>query len=132
MSSEIFKHQITVRKTAIDVRNHVNNLAYLQWCMDAAEEHWKAKASSTIQSNVVWYVLNHNIDYRASAILGEALEVSTWVSFAHGVKSERRFEIYRVADQKLLVEAKTLWCLLDAKTLRPAKISEEIRNLFMK
>lgn len=130
MSPQLFKHQITVNASAIDVRNHVNNLMYLQWCLDAAEGHWHAKATTAMQSHYVWYVLNHTIDYRASAFLGEQLEVHTWVTFAEGVKSERRYEIYRLDDQKLLVEAKTLWCLLDAKTVRPTKISEEIRTLF--
>ncbi len=130
MSSEIFKHQITVQASAIDVRNHVNNLSYLQWCLDAAEGHWEKNASIKIKSDYVWYVLRHSIDYKASAFEGEELEVRTWVHVSEGVRSERRYEIFRIKDQKQLVSAKTIWCLLDSKTLRPTKIPEEIRNLF--
>ena len=132
MSAGIFTFKLTVPKTAIDARNHVNNVAYLQWCMDAAEAHWLEKASSEIQLKYVWYVLNHEISYSASAFENEILEIQTWVTTAKGVKSERHYKITRVADQKLLVEAKTLWCLLDSKTLRPTKIPEEIRTLFLR
>lgn len=78
----------------------------------------------------VWYVVNHNISYKAAAFLGDEIEVKTWVTFAKGVKSERAFEIRRIKDNVLLAEARTLWCLMDAKTLRPTIIPEEIRNLF--
>lgn len=132
MTSEIFTLKFTVPKTAIDKRNHVNNVAYLQWCMDAAETHWMEKATAEIQSNYVWYVLNHEISYKASAYENEVLEIQTWVASSEGVKSERHYKITRIADQKLLVEAKTLWCLLDSKSLRPAKIPEEIRTLFLR
>lgn len=116
--------------SAIDVRDHVNNLAYLEWCLDAAERHWETKANSNMKQTYVWYVLNHNIDYKASAFEGEELQVETWVASIEGVRSERQYKIFRIKDQKTLVEAKTLWCLLDAKTLRPTKIPEEFRTLF--
>jgi len=129
--SEIFTFEFTVHKTAIDIRNHVNNVAYLQWCMDAAEAHWLEKTNSEIREKYVWYVLNHEISYKASAFENEILEVQTWIGTIAGVKSERHYKITRIADQKVLVEAKTLWCLLNSKTLRPTKIPEEIRTLFL-
>ncbi len=130
MTSEKFTIKIKVPASAIDARNHVNNLSYLQWCLDAAEKHWEAKASASIRELYVWYVLKHSIEYKASAFENEWLEVTTWVSTAEGARSERRYEIYRKSDQRLLVTAKTEWCLLDGKTLKPAKIPAEIRNLF--
>jgi acyl-CoA thioester hydrolase len=98
--------------------------------MDAAEAHWEQRASTSMKEQYVWYVLNHFIEYKASAFEGEELEVQTWVSSSEGVKSSRGFKIFRIKDNRILVEAKTLWCMLDAKTLRPAKIPEEIRTLF--
>ncbi|MEL6811599.1 MAG: thioesterase family protein [Bacteroidota bacterium] len=130
MTSEVFSYTLTVPSSAIDVRNHINNLAYLEWCLRAAEEHWEKNASTEIRNHYVWYVLHHSIDYKAAAFEGEELGVQTWVVSAEGVKSKRQYRIYRTSDKKTLIEAKTLWCLLDAKTLRPAKIPEEIRNLF--
>lgn len=131
MISEIFTKQFIVPSSAIDIRNHVNNLAYLEWCLDIAETHWKLKAPDDFQNKYVWYVIHHAIDYKGEAFEGEELEISTWIEKNEGVKSERRYKIIRIKDNKTLIEAKTIWCLLNVKTLRPTKITEEISNLFL-
>jgi acyl-CoA thioester hydrolase len=38
-------------------------------------------------------------------------------------------EIFNQAE-KLLAKARTTWCLIDAKTQRPRRISEEVKALF--
>ena len=130
MNPQLFKKTIRVPASAIDVRNHVNNLSYLQWCLDAAEAHWNNNASIEIRERFVWYVLHHSIDYKNPAFEKEELQIETWVNFAEGVKSERQYTITNRKNGQVLVEAKTLWCLLDAKTLKPTKITDEIRTLF--
>jgi len=130
MTSEVYTHTFTIPATAIDSRGHVNNVTYLEWCIDAAEAHWKRNATKAMKMDYVWYVLRHEIDYKASAFEGEKVEVRTWVTKAEGVKSERCYRIFRITDDTLLLEAKTTWCLLDANSHRPMGIPEEIRNLF--
>ena len=131
MISEVFTKQFTVPSSAIDSRNHVNNLAYLEWCLDIAETHWNLKAPVGFQDDYVWYVIHHAIDYKAEAFVDEKLEINTWIEKNEGVKSERRYKIIRLEDEKTLIKAKTIWCLLNAKTLRPTKITKEISNLFL-
>jgi acyl-CoA thioester hydrolase len=129
--TDVFTQQITVPASSIDERGHVNNLAYLQWCVDAAEAHWTSKTSESLREKYVWYVINHNITYRASAFEAEVLELRTWVEISRGVRSERHYKIVRLLDQKTLVEGQTVWCLLNGKTLRPTKITDEISTLFI-
>ncbi|MFC7357803.1 acyl-CoA thioesterase [Jejudonia soesokkakensis] len=131
MEAEIFNLEITVSEKHIDAQNHVNNLVYLEWCLAAAEAHWEKNTSEAIRKQYIWYVLNHNISYKAAAFLGEKLEVQTWVSNTSGVKSERSYSIRRKTDNQLLIEAKTLWCLIDAESVKPVLIPEEIRTLFL-
>ncbi len=130
MKPQRYSFELTVPPSAIDQRNHVNNLSYLQWCLEAAEKHWERNATDEMLKSYVWYVLRHEIDYRASSFEGERLRVETWVESSEGVKSERRYRILRVEDDKLLAEARTSWCLLNALTLRPTRIPDEIRILF--
>ena len=131
MNAEIFSKQIIVPQSAIDVRGHVNNLVYLEWCLDVAESHWEAKASDELKKNYAWYVLHHSIDYKASVFEGEKLKVETWIANYKGATCERLYKITRQVDQKIIIEAKTDWCLVNAKTLRPSKITEEISILFV-
>lgn len=131
MITDIFTQRITVPASSIDERGHVNNLAYLQWCIDAAEAHWVSRTPKSLREGYVWYVINHNITYRASAFEGEELELQTWVETNKGVRSERHYKLIRLLDQKTLVEGQTVWCLLNVKTLRPTKIPHEISTLFV-
>lgn len=119
-----------VPPSAIDKRNHVNNLTYLQWCLDAAEKHWNDVAPKNFQENYIWYVINHNINYKAASFEGEKLEITTWIAKNEGVKSDRHYKIIRLSDHKIIIEATTTWCLVNEKTLRPTKITEEISTLF--
>lgn len=130
MKTKVFSVDIDVSAEAIDAMGHVNNLVYLQWCLDAAEAHWKKVAPPTIQNRYIWYVLEHQIQYKHSSFEGDQLRVTTWVTTAKGVRSERRYRISRIPDDKTIVEAHTLWCLLDANTQKPCQITEEIRTLF--
>jgi acyl-CoA thioester hydrolase len=56
------------------------------------------------------------------------LTARTWVGRASAAKSERFTEILR--DEQILVRAKSLWCALDAKTLRPRRIDDQLKETF--
>ncbi len=128
---KIFSEKITVPATAIDENGHVNNITYLQWCIDVAEKHWFTKAPEKFQKTHFWVVLEHTISYKNPSFEGEELLVETWVTSAEGVKSERHYKITRISDEKTLVNAKTLWCFVALESQRPTRITEEIRDLFM-
>lgn len=128
---KIFSENIVVPASAIDENGHVNNIIYLQWCINVAEKHWFAKAPKTYQKSHFWVVLEHTISYKKPAFEGEELLVETWVTLAEGVKSERNYKITRISDGKVLINATTIWCFVELGTQKPARITEEIRTLFM-
>lgn len=127
---DVFEYQITVTKDDIDELNHVNNVRYVQWVNDAAKRHWQHNTSEEIITSFYWVVLSHNIDYKSSAFLNDILTIKTYVSSFEGVRSIRIVEIYNSKTNKLLVKSETNWCLIDANTKRPTRISDEIVNLF--
>ncbi len=130
MKSEVFIQEIEVPISAIDDLNHVNNVVYLQWCLDAAEDHWMNKTTPEIRTKNVWVVLNHSISYINPAFLGEKLQVHTWIESYKGAKSVRKYKIIRPADNQVIIKAESLWCFLDAKSFRPTKITEAVSSLF--
>lgn len=131
MKSEIFEYHFTVPKSAIDDMGHVNNVVYLQWVQDIAKKHWQSKTNKTIQNRYVWVVLNHFIEYHHPAFENEKIAIQTWIDNYRGVKSERHTKIINTTSQKVLVSAKTSWCLLYKETLRPTRITDEISTLFL-
>lgn len=130
MKSEIFKQSFTVPASAIDNLGHVNNVIYLQWCLDAAETHWMENTSEEQRKKYIWVVLNHTISYKNPSFKDEILETQTWIESYEGVKSIRKYRIIRPADEKTIVEATTLWCFLDGTTYRPIKIPTAVSDLF--
>jgi acyl-CoA thioester hydrolase len=128
---KVFSEKIRVPASAIDENGHVNNITYLEWCVAVAEKHWFATAPKNYQKSHFWVVLEHTISYKNPSFEGEELLVETWVTSANGVKSERNYKITRTNDDKVLVNAKTVWCFVEIESQRPARIPEEIHTLFM-
>jgi len=126
-----YLHEITVQPSDLDAMNHVNNVVYLQWVQDAASAHWNSKAPAEVREKFNWVVLRHEIDYKSAAVLHDELIAKTWVQDYEGVRSTRIVQIIRKHDNRLLAEAKTTWCLLNAANNRPTRIVDEIRNVFL-
>jgi acyl-CoA thioester hydrolase len=130
MSSAPFEMTVSVLPDDIDEQNHVNNTVYLRWVQDVATAHWRAIASREAQKTIGWVVLRHEIDYKTPATLGDQIVLRTWVGKATGLTFERFTEIRRNSEGQLLSKARTLWCPINARTGRPARISAEVRAQF--
>ena len=145
-ANEPFELPITVHDADIDELGHVNNVVYLRWVQEAATAHWRVLASEEERARLLWVVIRHEIDYKRPAMLGDVLVARTWVGEADGLAFERHTEIVREGDgagvpgkpatgllgRKLLARARTLWCPIDAKTMRPVEPGEEVRARFSK
>ena len=125
-----FEKTITVSAEDIDDLNHVNNVRYVQWVQDIAKDHWLAYATDTILDTYSWFLVNHFIEYKSPALLGDKLLLKTFVPKVEGVSTIRHVEIYNASSNKLLVKSKAKWCLIDSKTQRPTRITPEIAELF--
>jgi acyl-CoA thioester hydrolase len=120
----IFELKLKVTSEDIDALNHVNNVVYVKWMDTVAFEHWSFLTLNNPLPAYIWVVLRHEIDYERQAVLGDEITVKTWVGETRGFKSERYMEFYKNND--LLVKAKTVWGMLDAKTYKPVRIRENV------
>ena len=127
---QVFEQLITVTQDDLDDLNHVNNVRYVQWVQDIAKAHWMQNASKDILDFYFWVVVSHHIEYKGSALLGDLIQLKTFVTKSEGVTSTRLVEMYHKTSGKLLVKAETVWCLMDMKSKRPARIPKEIAILF--
>ena len=120
----VFTLTITVSAEDIDNLQHVNNLVYLKWMDKIATTHWTHLTKNNPLPQYVWVVMRHEIDYLKQASLGDEIIVKTWVGETKGITSIRFMEFYK--KDVLLVKAKTIWAMLDSKTLKPARIRENV------
>lgn len=123
-----FEHSFTVQQEDIDRQGHVNNVRYVQWIQDVAVAHWRHAATVEQLASITWVVLRHEIDYLRPAFENEELTAVTWVGEVSGAKCERLTEMRR--GEQVLVQAKSIWVALDAKTLRPRRVDEKLKEMF--
>ena len=126
----IFSHSFRVSAEDIDEQRHVNNVAYVKWIQNVAVAHWLSATTEIERGNYTWIVLRHEIDYKKQAFENEEVTAATWVGEPTRISWERFTEIKRGED--LLIKARSVWCLIDKISGRPAKISLEMRKLFGK
>ena len=123
-----FEQRFVVVPDDIDRQGHDNNVRYVQWIQDVAVAHWHEAATVEQLAALTWVVLRHEIDYLRPAFEGEEITASTWLGKAGAARSERLTEIRR--GEQLLVKAKSIWCALDSRTLRPRRIDDELKEKF--
>ncbi|AKQ45242.1 acyl-ACP thioesterase [Rufibacter radiotolerans] len=129
LPSDKFSIEIKVHEADIDALGHVNNVVYLRWVQEVSAAHWAAAAPPELQEKYLWVVLRHEIDFHKTAFRNDIIKGSTWVGEHHGAKFERFVTLQRAGSEELLASAKTTWCLLDAKTMRPKRIEDDVLKL---
>ena len=123
-SNKPFKHEITAQASDIDELNHVNNVVYVRWVQEVATAHWEATTNPEIRATYSWMLLRHEIDYLGQAFKGDLITGTTWVGEAKGATFERFVELEK--EGKVITKSRTVWCLLDSKTLKPKRIDEKM------
>jgi len=129
-SDERFALTLQVEPSDIDELGHVNNIVYLRWVVKVAVAHWRAEATADQQAAIAWVVVRHEIDYKHSAKLGDAIIARTWVGEAGAQKFQRHTEILRARDHRLLASALTIWCPISRVSGRPIIVDDEVRRRF--
>lgn len=129
---KIFEYRITVTDAHLDELRHVNNVVYVQWMQEAAASHWNSVAPPEIAAAVAWMVRRHEVEYLAQAFSGDVLVVRTWTGDHSAATWDRHYEILRESDGKKIVEARSVWVLLDKPTGRPRRIDGNVLACFDK
>lgn len=128
MSAKPFAFPITVLPADIDFMGHVNNARYLNWVQDAVLAHWRGLAPAEEVASKAWVALKHEITYRKPAFLDDAVIARTVLESIRGARAFYSTVIHR--GEEVLAEVKSSWCCIDAETLRPARIGEEVARFF--
>jgi len=127
-----FTYTFTVPASAIDENGHVNNIEYVRWMQEAAIAHSESVGAvgATAAHGGMWVVRSHQIQYRRPAMVGDVIEVRTWIADCRHVSSRRKYEFHRPADGTLLARGETDWVYLDMATLQPVAIPQDIQDLY--
>lgn len=130
-------HVVTLDVVAsdIDAYNHVNNSVYLSWLDRVAWSH-SAKLGITLEECVRirrgMAAHRTEIDYQRAAILGDRVEVGTWIVSADGkLRVERRFQVRRVPDGETLARARTDYVCINLDSGRAARMPDAFATSYI-
>lgn len=112
----------------IDFMGHVNNASYLKWVQDAVVDHWRSLAPAEAVAQHLWVALKHEITYRRPTFLGDEVIATVLLEKVQGARAFYETVIRR--GEEILAEVKSSWCCLDAETLRPARLTQDIIQRF--
>ncbi len=128
ISPKIFSQNIKVTQEHLDDLQHVNNLVYMGFLLDAATAHWSQTIPQSITDTIRWVVRKHEIEYLKQATEGDLLTIKTWVKDFDGVSSLRQYEILK--NETLIVKGQTLWVALDPVTFKPKRLDTQLLNTY--
>jgi acyl-CoA thioester hydrolase len=128
----IYRHKLTVSLQDLDQNGHVNNVQYVRWMQEIAIAHYEqiGGLTPTQAHGATWVVRSHNIEYFHPAFLKDEIEICTWVVNIRRVRSLRRYEFTRTADNQLLAKGETDWVFVDLSAGRPMVIPKEVARVF--
>ncbi|HZY44678.1 MAG TPA: acyl-CoA thioesterase, partial [Anaerolineae bacterium] len=117
----------------IDMAQHVNNAVYLSYAEDAAtavlpQYGWPIERMR--EHGLAIIVRRHRIEYLQPALLGDEVEISTWVSNMRRASGTRHFMIGRAADHQLLARINTLALSINPITGLPTRPPDQFLSDF--
>lgn len=128
-----FTTHLRVRHYEMDPLGHVNNAVYQHYLEQAAIEHLEHLGFTPERYRElggIFVMRRITIDYLRPAISGNTLAITTWPAEMRGPRAIRRYEIRKQGESDLLVTAEALWVWVDAVTMRPKAIPNEILDVF--
>jgi len=130
MTSDPYYFTIEVDPSDIDFMGHVNNTSYLKWIQTATISHWRTLAPPAALATYAWVAVKHEITYRKPAYLPDDLVAV--VQLERVQRESAFYETIICRGNETLVEAKSRWCCLDAETMRPARLPDDVVDTFMR
>lgn len=127
---QVFQRAFEPEPSDFDANGHVNNVVYLAWAQDLAIAHWRARAPAEDQAQWAWVALRHEIDYRRPLKPGETALGRTWTAEAADGPRFDRYVRIDGPDGAMCAQVRTVWCLIEAGSGRPRRVSERLAGLF--
>ena len=125
-----YQQSIEVAAGDLDDLQHVNTIRYLEWVQEISRAHWGQLSQPHWDKRYLWVVRSHHITYHRPALLGQVIQLTTFVPEARGPVSHRKVDMVVKGSGSKVAECLTEWVLIDAASGRPVRIPEEILRVF--
>lgn len=125
----MFRHQVAITAADIDHMGHVNNSVYLRWVQDAVVDYWESVAPPEAVARHLWVALKHEITFRKPTFMQDVVVAEVIAEKVEGARAFFTTIVKR--GEEVLSEVKSCWCCLDATSLRPARLANDVVSRFV-
>lgn len=126
---EPFLYRVRVEAAHIDILEHANNTAYVEWCQQAAWAHSERLGmppSAYRDLDRAMAVNRAGYEYLAPAVEGDTIEIGTWLVASDARLAMRRhFQMRRAADGQTLFRGDWDLVCIRISTGKPARMPPE-------
>ncbi len=115
----------------VDPAQHVNNAKYFTYMEESgiqAVSQFGISMYKYLQEGLGTVARKSRIEYKQPAVLGDTVEVTTYLSDPRAVRATRHFIMRRQSDQELLAQAYVMWVFIDLNTGRPTRMPDHLRE----
>lgn len=130
-----FIASVAVIAEDIDAYQHVNNAVYMTWFDRAAWEHSAALGlpiEKCLQLDRGMAVLRSVVAYLRAAVMGDNIQVATWLLPGAGkLRVRRRFQVRSEANAATLARADIEYACIELSSGRPARWPSEFRERYV-
>ncbi len=119
----IYSEKSRIKSYHVDRDGKLSTVQVFNFLQEAAFRHsviGKFGQPDLDELGLVWVLSRMKVEFYTEALLGEEVEINSWVRSINGALSERDFEIFK--NGTLLIRATSLWVCLDMKSLKPTRI----------
>jgi acyl-CoA thioester hydrolase len=131
---EPFVTRLAVVPADIDAYRHVNNAVYVTWLDRAAWAHSAALGlpiERCLELDRGMAVLRSTLAYLKPALLGDAVDVGTWLLPTDGrLRARRRFQVRHAGDGTTLLRAEIEYVCIELSSGRPTRAPAEFRTRY--
>jgi acyl-CoA thioester hydrolase len=117
---------VEVRFRDCDMMGHVNNAVYLTYLENARFAYWKASGLDRIAGDISYIMARVEIDFRASAELGDTVDVALRVTSIGRSSFWMEYEL-RNQSGDLIAAAKSVQVSYDWKAKKSVPVPDAIR-----
>ena len=82
------------------------------------------------ENDLGWYITEWQIRINERPVLGQEIVINTWAYKFRGMMGFRNFDI-ETLDGRHLIESDSMWVLMNLKTLKPARVPEDMSGGFL-
>lgn len=115
----------------VDPAQHVNNAKYFTYMEESgiqAVAQYGITMHAYLEEGYGTVARETRIEYKQPAVLGDTLEITTYLANVRSASATRHFIIHRQSDQELLAQAYVVWAFIDVHTGRPVRMPKGLAS----